>query len=110
MVEEIISKIEGRIRGSETVDESRRGELLKLLGQLRGEISALSKTNQAQAESIASCAAASTHEAIRPDKNPDSLKQSVGELESSVGDFEDTHPQLTAVVNRIASMLANMGI
>jgi hypothetical protein len=31
-------------------------------------------------------------------------------LESSVGEFEKTHPQLVGIVNRIASMLANMGI
>jgi hypothetical protein len=110
MVQETISKIEGRIRGSGTVDEGQRAELLKLLGQLRGEIATLSKTHQEQAESIASFAEVSAQEATREKKNPETLKHSIGGLESSVGELEKTHPQLTGIVNRIASMLANMGI
>jgi hypothetical protein len=110
MLRDTISKIEGRIRNSSAVDEAHRTELLKLLGQLQGEIDALARTHQEQAESIASFAEVSAQEATRETKNPETLKHSIGGLESSVGEFEKTHPQLTAVVNRIASMLANMGI
>jgi DNA repair exonuclease SbcCD ATPase subunit len=110
MLQETISNIEGRIRNSGTVDEAQRAELLKLLGQLQGEIAALSKTHQEQAESIASFAQVSAQEATRETRNPETLKHSIGGLESSVGEFEESHPQLTAIVNRIAGMLANMGI
>ena len=110
MLQETILSIEGRIRNSGTVDEAQRAELLKLLGQLQGEIAALSKTHQEQAESIASFAQVSAQEATRETRNPETLKHSIGGLESSVGEFEETHPKLTAIVNRIASMLANMGI
>ncbi len=110
MLHDTISNIEGRIRNSGAVDESHRAELLKLLGQLRGEIAALSKTHQEQAESITSFAEVSAQEATRETKNPETLRHSIGGLESSVGEFEKTHPQLVGIVNRIASMLANMGI
>ena len=110
MLNETISNIEGRIRNSGAVDDTHRAELLKLLGQLRGEIASLSKTHQEQAESIASFAEVSAQEATRETKNPETLRHSISGLESSVGEFEKTHPQLVGIVNRIAGMLANMGI
>jgi len=110
MLQETISKIEGRIRNSGSVNDAHRTELLELLGRLRGEIAALSTTHQEQAESIASFAAVSAQEATREKKNPETLKHSLGGLESSVGEFEETHPKLVGTVNRIAAMLANMGI
>jgi hypothetical protein len=110
MLDDTISKIEGRIRNAGDVDDTRRAELLKLLGELRGEIAALARTHQEQAQSIASFAEVSAQEATRETKNPAALRHSIGGLESSVGEFEKTHPQLVGIVNRIASMLANMGI
>jgi len=110
MLQDTISKIEGRIRSSGAVNDTHRAELLELLGRLRGEISTLSKTHQEQAESIASFAEMSAQEATRETKNPETLRHSLGGLESSVGEFEKTHPKLVGIVNRIASMLANMGI
>ena len=110
MVNDTISKIEGRIRKSGAVDETHRAELLKLLGELRGEIATLAKTHQEQAQSIASFADVSAQEATRATKNPETLRHSIGGLKSSVGEFEKTHPQLVGVVSRIAGMLANMGI
>ena len=110
MLNDTISKIEARVRNSGAVGETHRAELLKLLGELRGEISRLSKTHQEQAESITSFAEVSTQEATRETKNPEALRHSIGGLESSVGEFEKTHPQLVGIVNRIAGMLANMGI
>ena len=110
MLQDTISKIEGRIRNTEAVNDTHRTELLKLLGQLRGEIASLSKTHQEQAESIASFAEVSAQEATRESKNPETLRHSIGGLESSVEEFEETHPQLVGIVNRIAGALANMGI
>jgi hypothetical protein len=84
--------------------------LLKLLGELKSQIGALSQTDQEQAQSIAGFTEVSAHEATREEKNPKSLKHSILGLESSVKNLEGSHPQLVAVVNRIASVLANMGI
>ncbi len=90
--------------------DEQRAELLKLLGQLKTEVSELSKTHREQAESIASFAEVSAREATRQSKNAQTLRHSIGGLQSSVGEFETSHPRLAGVVNRIASMLANMGI
>jgi hypothetical protein len=110
MLHDTISNIEARIRSAGTVDDKNRAELLELLGRLRGEIATLSKTHQEQAESITSFTVVSAQEATREKKNPAALQHSIGGLESSVGEFEKTHPQLVSIVNKIAGMLANMGI
>ena len=109
-MKDTISKIEERIRGAGALKEESRAELLDLLGQLKSQIGALSKTNQEQAQSIAGFTQVSTHEATREEKNAKSLKHSILGLESSVHDLEQSHPQLVAVVNRLATMLSNMGI
>ena len=110
MLQDTISKIEGRIQNTTALDKEPRAELLKLLGQLKTEITELSKTHQEEAESIAAFAELSAHEATRENKNPQVLNHSIGGLKSSARGFETSHPRLAAVVNRIASMLANMGI
>jgi hypothetical protein len=110
MLDETISKIETRIANSGALNDANRGELLKLLGKLKTEVSELSKTHQEHAESIASFAELSAREATRETRNPQLIQHSIGGLESSVDGFEISHPQLVAVVNRLAGMLANMGI
>ena len=110
MLQDTISKIEGRLQNSSALGEEQRTELLKLLAQLKAEVTELSKTHREEAESIAAFADVSTREATRESKNPEVLEHSLGGLQSSVGEFESSHPGLAAVVNRIASLLANMGI
>jgi hypothetical protein len=110
MLQDTISKIEDRIQNSAALGDEHRAELLKLLGHLKTEITALSTTHQEEAESIAALAELSAREATRESKNPQVLRHSIGGLQSSVGEFETSHPGLAAVVNRIASLLANMGI
>jgi chromosome segregation ATPase len=109
-MKDTISKIEERIRGAGALNEENRAELLDLLGELRSQIGALSETNREQAQSIAGFTEVSAHEATREERNAKSLKHSILGLESSVNNLEESHPQLVAVVNRIATMLANMGI
>jgi len=110
MLQDTISKIEGRIQNAAALDDGHRAELLKLLGQLKTEVTSLSATHGEQAESIASLAEVSAREATRESKNPQVLRHSIGGLQSSVEEFETSHPGLAGVVNRIASLLANMGI
>jgi len=109
-LDETISKIESRIEAAPALNDTNRGELLKLLGQLKTEVAQLSTTHQEDAESIASFAEVSAREAMRGSRNPQLIEHSIGGLESSVGGFEKSHPQLVEVVNRIAGMLSNMGI
>lgn len=110
MMQDTISKIEARIRGAGALQDKSRAELLELLGELKSQIDSLSKTNQEQAQSIAGFTEVSTHEATREEKNPRSLQHSLGGLKSSVEELELSHPKLVTVVNRLAAMLANMGI
>ena len=109
-MKDTISEIEERIRSAGSLKAESRAELLDLLWQLKSQIGALSETNQEQAQSIAGFAEVSAHEATREEKNPKSLKHSILGLQSSVHELEESHPQLVGVVDRIANMLASMGI
>lgn len=110
MLQDTISKIEERLQNSAALTESQRADLIQLLGQLKREIGQLSKTHQEEAESIASFAEVSAREATRQSRNPRLLEHSIGGLKSSVQEFETSHPDLAGLVNRLAIMLANMGI
>ena len=109
-MKETITQIEERIKNAGALNEENRAELLGLLAQLKTQLGTLSQTNAEQARSITGFTEISAHEATREEKNSKSLGHSVLGLESSVHNLEQSHPQLVAVVNRIAQMLSNMGI
>jgi hypothetical protein len=110
MIEDTIGKIEARIEGADAIKADRRQELLQLLGTLKSEVAALSKTHGEHAQSIASFTEVSTHEATRAEQNPELLKLSLDGLGSSVRGFEQSHPRLVQIVNSISQTLANLGI
>jgi hypothetical protein len=110
MIKKTISNIETRIKETESIKEKDRNELLGLLAALEGEVTDLSKTHPECAESITGFTQLSAHEATRTTKNPQLMKLSLKGLSSSVEEFESSHPQLVAVVNKISQILANMGI
>ncbi len=110
MIHDTIGQLETKLRNSETMRPESRAELLALLGQLKGEIDSLARTNEEGAQTVAGFAELSTHEATRSQKNPELLELSVTGLSKSVDEFEETHPQLVAVVNRICTTLSNMGV
>jgi len=110
MLNDTISKIEARLQSSTSIRGEQRTELLNLLSTLKGEIASLSRTHDEQAQSIAGFAEVSAHEATREEKNPELLKLSVQGLSSSVEGFENSHPRLVGLVNRICTTLSNMGI
>lgn len=110
MIEDTIGKLEAKIQSAESIKEERRNELAQLLGTLKTEVAALSKTHEDQAQSIAGFAEVSTHEATRAEQNPRLLKLSLEGLSSSVGELEKTHPRLVQIVNAISNTLSNLGI
>lgn len=110
MIEKTISEIESKITSSETVSAERRQELLQLLATLKTEVAKLSQTNSEQADSIAGFAQLSAHEATRAEQNPQLREISLLGLRSSVDDLEQSHPQLTAIVNRMIKMFSDWGI
>jgi len=110
MIEDTIGKIEAKIQGADAIKEDRRRELIQLLGTLKSEVAALSKTHEEQAQSIAGFAELSTHEATRTERNPQLLKLSLQGLSSSVTQLEKSHPRLVQIVNAISNTLSNLGI
>lgn len=110
MNEDTLSNIEAKIQASDSIKDDRKRELLELLGTLKKEVAALSKTNSESAQSIAGFTEISTHEATRSEQNPELLQLSLKGLSSSVTGFEKSHPQLVQLVNNISNMLSNLGI
>jgi Mg2+ and Co2+ transporter CorA len=110
MIQDRLDKIEERVKQSNTVKESEKTELLKLLTALRTEITGLSQTHHEQAESIAGFAELSANEATRNEKSQELINLSIEGLASSVQDFETSHPKLVGIINTFCTMLANLGI
>jgi Mg2+ and Co2+ transporter CorA len=110
MIENTISEIEAKIGGAGSVSPEQRQELLQLLGTLKTEVAALAKTHGEQADSIAGFAKISAHEATRVDQNPQLRELSNQGLVSSAAGFEQSHPKLVQIVNRISQTLSDLGI
>ena len=110
MIQETIKKIEQRVKGSQTLSDTGRQELLGLLKDLKGEMDGLSQTDREQAQSITSYFDISTHEVTRQGKQPKLLQHSLEGLSASVDGFETSHPKLVMVVNRICTTLSNLGV
>ena len=110
MIEDRLKKIEEQISAAANIPEESRAELLDVLASLRSEIAALPSNKEDEARSIATFAEASAHEATRSSRKPRLLQAALSGLTESVGEFETSHPDLAAVLNRLATVLANMGI
>ena len=110
MIKKTIGEIEAKIQGANAIGDERKRELLQLLGTLKAEVGALSKTHNEQAQSIAGFAKLSAHEVTREKQNPQLRELSLRGLQSSVDGFEKSHPKLVEIVNRISNTLSNLGI
>jgi len=110
MIQDRLDKLEERLKQSKEVKESDKAELLTIVTDLRTEISELSQTHHEQAESIVGFAELSAHEATRCKKSPALFNLSIEGLTSSVQEFEISHPRLSGIINRLATMLSNLGI
>ncbi|HEY5533910.1 MAG TPA: DUF4404 family protein [Ignavibacteria bacterium] len=110
MKKNTLENIEEKIRTYDILSKEKKSELLSLIVKLKKEISELAKSKAEHAESIVGFMERSTHEATRKHKNSNLFKLSIDGLYASVKEFEVSHPKLVDKVNKIASMLANMGI
>lgn len=110
MIQDTIQKIETRLQDAANLSPDAREELTTLLAELKAEVDGITESHADQAQSIAGFAALSTHEAVRDDTNEKALNHSIGGLQSSVEEFEQSHPGLVGVVNRICTALSNLGI
>lgn len=110
MIKETISKIEERIRVAGKIGGEQKAELLKLLAELKSEVTNLASTHEDDAHSIAGFTDVSTHEATRGKRKPELMERSLQGLAASVRGFEESHPQLVRLVNSISTTLSNLGI
>ena len=93
MIEDTIAKIEEKLRTAKNLPSWERAELQGLLSQLRAEASSLPDLGERS-----------------EDADNEDVQGALGRLEESLTEFETTHPQLVGIVNRISTILANMGI
>ena len=93
MIEDTIARIEARLRTAQSLPAEERRELQSLLDQLRREAGPLPLDGRAELS-----------------ENDDDVHGALSRLEESLTEFETTHPQLVGIVNRISTILANMGI
>ena len=110
MIEERIQNIEAKVHATGNIPEDTKAELLALLEGLKSEVSALEKTRGEDARSIARFADVSAHEATRSHKKAALVEASLSGLKSSVEGMEAEHPKVVQIVNRLATILSNMGI
>jgi len=110
MIRETITEIESKLKNATSLSDEAKRELVDLLAKLKAEVTDLARTDADQARSIAGFAQTSTHEAIRSEKNEQLLRLSLDGLSASVDGFEESHPQLVQIVNRICTTLSNLGI
>ncbi|MBL6764698.1 MAG: DUF4404 family protein [Verrucomicrobiae bacterium] len=110
MMQDTIARIEARLNRAEKMSDETRRDLLALLEELKAEVNGLADTHADEAQSIAGFAQVSAHEATRNEPNAAALGHSIGGLEASVAQFEQSHPGLVGVVNRVCHALSNLGI
>lgn len=110
MIQNRIEELEKKIAETPVINAQARGELLKLVAEIKGELASLPQGQAEQAQSITGFAMVTTHEAVRLKKNPQLFKLSSEGLRASVNGFETTHPRLVHAVNAFCRALANLGI
>jgi hypothetical protein len=85
-------------------------ELQKTLGRLREELRGgqpLDPEARAQLEALAR----DIERLLRPGaREPEALDNLSRRLGEAIGQFEESHPELTAAVNRVADALSRLGI
>jgi hypothetical protein len=101
MVEDRINNIEARVKGSASLSDAAKSELLDLLTSMRAELQGVNKEHLEGAEE-------STATAEPPHR--ESLDDALGGLSGTVTELEAMHPRLAELANRLAVALANMGI
>jgi hypothetical protein len=107
---DILAELEAKLQKTDTLHAKDREELLKLLTDLKSEITTLLQTHEEDAQSIVGFTHVSTYEATRQQKNQYLFSIAVEGLSKSVEGFEVSHPALVSTVNKISAMLSNMGI
>ncbi len=110
MTDERIEKTKAAIESAENIPGDTKAELLDLLSKLKPAIAKVSETHHEDAKSIAHLVEASAKETIHAEKKPEHANRVLHELKRSVENFEASHPQLVASVNKYSTLLSALGI
>ena len=110
MTDEHIEKTKSAIESAENIPADTKAELLDLLSKLKPAIAKVSETHHEDAKSIAHLVEASAKETIHAEKKPERTNRVLHELKRSVENFEASHPQLVASVNKYSTLLSALGI
>lgn len=102
MIDDTLQKLEERIRASKRTGEETREELLSLVAELRGELTAAAETHGAQAASVARHA-----EAVAAGAADTGTAE---EIEDTLLAFESQHPRLVGLVQRFFRTLSDGGL
>src|ERR1700690_256445 len=110
MFDKTILELEERIEKADSIKGEDRTALLKLIGELKVEITALSKTHDEDAKSIAGFTQIAAHEAMRANKNTGLFNIAKDGLAKFVEELELTNPELVNTIREISDVLSNLGI
>jgi len=110
MIDKTIEDLEARIRAASKLSPGQKKELEVLVANLKKEVTQLSRTHEAAADSIAAFAGLTAREALKTPQNPKLMRIALDGIRASVETFEKTHPALTLNVNAISTFFSNIGI
>ena len=110
MANDTLSRIEDILKDAQALTPEKKAELLGLLAKLRQEMEGLDPAHAREAENFASQARALTLQALSPDHDRETLRHALSGLAGSLQRFEQSHPQLVQITNRICTALSNFGI
>jgi len=110
MIQDRIAQIEATLSNAPNIPMETRQELLKLLADLKTEVTPFATTHGAEAQSITQLTDTAVQRATSEQQRSEETAEALEGLASSVRDFEASHPKLVQIVDRLALTLSNMGI
>jgi hypothetical protein len=110
MIEQTLKQLQNKVQTNSALDQKSKEQVLDLLADLKAEVEELSETNRNKAESITGYAGVYTHEALSIPVNTPLLDHSLLGLNTSIEEFEGSHPKLISTVNAFCARLSSMGL
>ncbi len=110
MIEQTLKQLQEKVQSSQSLDDKGKSQVLELLDELKHEVEELSDTHRERAESIATYTKDSTDELLSVPLDSQSLEHSLRGLNSSIEEFEGSHPKLISTVNAFCTRLSSLGL
>jgi len=110
MIEKTVRRIEEMVAGAPALSEEKKAQLLKLISELKSEITVLSETDAERALDIARKTHTSARHATQEESDGHQISSALDDLKSTVDTFEVSHPGLVSTVNAFCNALADIGI